>query len=205
MAPGEYASVIRARDTYGATSELQIVYRILPNQPPVVVKDIPNQIIEGSSKSISFELDPFFNDPDGEPLTYKINNPAQAVIHTNVNEGMLYITSLGYGLVPLTVTAFDARGDSAELQFQVLVRENGVEYQLYPNPVVSDLFVSTGTDLEQTRVIIVSSTGNTVYDETISTSAFVPGVVSMEKFAPGKYVVTIRFSGKEYQQTVIKK
>lgn len=202
---GSYTAVITATDRYKATTEYPFKYTVLPNNPPVAVKSIDNLILIGKESTAEYNISEYFSDPDGEYLTYETENTATSVLHAAVNAGVLHITPIGYGLSTITVYAKDARGEKASFTFQVLVREPGVEYQLYPNPVVKDLFVSTGTELEQTQVTIASGTGNIVYDETISASAFAPGVVSMEKFAPGKYVVTIRFSGKEYQQTVIKK
>lgn len=202
---GEYTSRILAQDTYGASSEFKVTYRILPNQPPVAAEAIPNLVFEGIGQPEVFSLEPYFTDPDGEPLSYIVSNSAQAVVHANVDKDRLYITPLGYGMAQVSVTASDARGDTATQDFRVLVREAGMEYQAYPNPVEHTLYIGTGESEESVEMILTAAGGAIVYHETLKASAFTPAAIDMDAFAPGTYGLTLRFGGQEYHQSLIKK
>lgn len=205
VAPGSYTTVIKAKDIYEASSEFILTYQILPNQPPVAQAEIPNMYFEGIDNPKVLELNPYFTDPDGEPLSYSVTNSAQAVLHANVNDAQLYLTPMNYGLSQLTVTASDARGETASITFKVLVRQPGVEYQAYPNPVSDFLHIATGVNEESTDIKVVSATGSTVWEGTVNASAFDPAQVDFSSFAPGQYGLFLTFGEKEYYETIVKK
>ncbi len=205
LSPGEYTSLVRATDTYGAVSECKILYQILPNQPPVSAQAIDNVILAGTGSSESMALSPYFSDPDGEALKYSVSNSATQVVHANLNDGTLYITALGFGMAVITVTASDARGDSVSQDFRVLVREAGIAYQAYPNPVETTLYLATGEDPEQVDVSLTAAGGAVVYHESLTCSAFTPASIDMSAYAPGRYALALSFGGKTYHQTLVKK
>ena len=94
---------------------------------------------------------------------------------------------------------------SAEGQFKILVRDPAIDIQIYPNPVVQNLFIATGAEFAETEILIVSATGQKVFEGTERCNAFEPAVVDMSACAPGQYVAIVRLDGKEFKQTVIKK
>ena len=116
------------------------------------------------------------------------------------------VTALAYGKSEVTVTATDARGEKASLSFRVLVKSPGNNYQIYPNPVETNLYITNGeASSEAMSVKIVSSTGGTAFEGTVSASAFDPGVIDMTQCAPGVYSLTIRYKSDVFKQTVVKK
>lgn len=202
---GTYQAVITAMDEFDAVSTYTLTYRILPNTPPAAVKDIPDMLLSGQSDAAQIPMAEYFKDPDGEPLTYDAENTAPAVLHATVNSGVLHITPIGFGASTVTVYAIDARGDKASITFRVLVRQPGIEYQAYPNPVTDFLQIATGMNVESTEIKVVSATGSTVWEGTVNASAFEPAKVDFTTFAPGQYGLFLKFGGKEYHETIVKR
>ena len=202
---GTYNALITATDRYMASSTYTLTYRILPNTPPVAVKEIEDMILGGQNEPVEFSIVEYFNDPDGEPLAYEADNTSPAVLHATVNAGVLHITPIGFGTSTVTVSAVDARGEKATITFRVLVRKPGIEFQAYPNPVSDVLYIATGIDEEPTEIKVVSATGSTVWEGKVNASAFDPAQVDFTTFAPGKYGLQLKFGGKEYYETIVKK
>ena len=201
---GSYKATVTATDSYGKKATLSIPYTILPNHQPTNVKTIENILLE-SGGSHSFALGDYISDPDGETLAFEINNSGQGVVHATVTSGSLYLTALGYGLAEIVVTGLDAKKEKASQTFKVLVRDVGVAYQAYPNPVKDKLFIATGLQTETADVALYSLAGGKVYEDSVQASAFDPAVIDMSQYAPGQYALTLRFGGNDYRQTIIKK
>lgn len=201
---GSYKATVTATDSYGKTASLSIPYTIMPNTPPKNVKTIENVLLE-SGGSHTFSLGEYMTDPDGESLAYEVSNTGQGTVHATVTSGNLYLTALGHGLAEIVVTALDAKKEKVSQTFKVLVRDAGVAYQAYPNPVKDNLFIATGIQAENAEIALYSLGGGKVYEGTVQASAFDPAVIDMTQCAPGQYALTLRFGGNEYRQTLIKK
>lgn len=204
--PGNYTATIKATDSYGLSTSLSISYTILENQAPVVVKSLDNMIFPSVGEKFTLDMSEYFEDPDGETLRYSIDISNKTVLNLNQQVNTLYGTTLSFGLTQITLTGADAKGLTVSQSFLVLVRNADTECQTYPNPVTDYLHVSNGEMTEiSMHVVIVSATGQTVYDNTVSASAFSPASIDVSGFAPGRYSVTVSYNGKEFKYTIIKK
>lgn len=156
-----------------------------------------------TGQQFSLEMDEYLEDPDGEQLTFSISISDNKILHINPANNILHATVLSYGKADVSITASDSRGEKCVLTFTVLVKDPSKPLEMYPNPVVDFLNVST-LDAAQTRIVIASSTGQIVYDQTSSVSAIDPARIDMSELVPGVYSVTVTFSGNEYKRTVVK-
>lgn len=201
---GTYTARIIATDSYGKTAELPVKYTIMENAAPEALKEFEPVYIVGKGKTVEISMDGYFSDPDGDTITYDVESPAGSPVHAVVNEGVLYMTSTGTGTATITVIAKDAKGASASLPVKVLVRKEGVVATVYPNPVKTDLYISTGADVAPADVKVVSSTGRVFFDESIDCSAFEPYAIDMSNAASGTYSVTITSEGTELKYNIVK-
>jgi hypothetical protein len=85
----------------------------------------------------------------------------------------------------------------------VLIKDFSKPVEMYPNPVKDYMTIST-MEGDETHVMIVSSTGQKVYDKTQEISAFYPATIDMRSYAPGVYNVTVEFGGNSYKRTIVK-
>ena len=203
LSPGNYTSLITAKDIYGATSEFKLTYRILPNQPPVVVTEIPNLIFEGIGQPKDFELNPYFSDPDGETLSYSITNSEQTIVHANVNNYRLYVTPLSFGMSRILVSASDAKGDAVTQEFRVLVRNGSTPLEVYPNPVKDRLYIRTA-QAGDVALKLVSTLGAVVYEGSLQSSPFEPASIDCSGYPSGVYTLVAEAGGESYKKTVVK-
>ena len=124
-------------------------------------------------------------------------------MHINPVDNILHATTLGYGLTDVVIVASDSRGLKCTLPFKVLVKDPSSPMTMYPNPVTDYLNVSTMEEMP-THIVVLSSTGKTVYDQTSDVSAFDPARIDMTSCAPGQYKVTVEFGEYEFERTIVK-
>ena len=202
---GTYTAKVTATDRYGEAAIYDLVYTILENNPPQASKSIDNMLFTKVGDEFNINLDDYFSDPDGEPLTYEFTYSDKTVAYMNLSASQIIGTILKYGLTSVTITAKDAKGATAEIDFLILARDPKQVYSAYPNPVVKTLYIATGEKVEPAEVKIASETGAIIFDDTVQASAFVPASVDMSSCAPGKYNLTLKFGSNEYKQIIVKK
>lgn len=200
---GTYKGKIRVTDQHGMASEFEVPYTIQANAAPVKIKEIENISLTSRAEEFRIDMSEYVSDADGEQLAYEcvIANPL--VLFLNVRQDMIYGTPLQYGQTDVKIIAKDSRGEKVEFDFDVLVKDPAVGLSVYPNPVKDYVNVSTG-DAAETNIAIYSSTGQKLYDKTSNVSAFEPARIDMRDFAPGVYTVKVKYSGKEYKETIVK-
>lgn len=200
---GTYTAKVVATDEYGLQGILEVEYLIRENRAPVAVGSPVDVFMKAKGEEVTLDLSQYLNDPDGEQLKYDAVLSNEKVIHANPKGNSLIITALSYGSTDVTVTGRDARGESAQIAFKVLVKDPSSPVSVYPNPVTDYVNVST-MDMADTGITITSQTGRTMYSGTVKASAFEPARIDMSSYAPGIYSMSVTLGGKEYTQTVVK-
>ena len=200
--PGTYVSKIIATDEYGAEGVCNVTYQILPNRAPEALKSLENVLMKPGSE-VMIDMSSYFTDPDGEQLRYVCTSSDDKIVHVSAKGNNVYLTATGKGSADVTISATDAKGEKATLTAKVAIKDAESPLDIYPNPVIDYLNVST-MELAETSIKIVSSSGMVVYDDTLNVSAFEPARVDMTNCAPGVYNVSVSFSGNTYKKTVVK-
>ena len=157
-----------------------------------------------AGESTTLDMTKYIQDEDGEVLKYTVSMTEQNVIHLNPNGNAMTLTVLGYGLTTATVTATDACGESVSVSFRVLVRDSSRAVDLYPNPVVSSLFIRPGTD-GQIEVAVSNKAGATVWSGSASVTPFDPLSVDLSQQPGGTYYVRIQGAGIDGVYPVVKR
>ena len=200
---GSYLLKIVATDEFGLSSVYPIPYVIKENSAPEKIKDIEDVLLTAKGKEFVIDMTEYVNDPDGEQLKYDVTAANAKVAFVNVKGDKLVGTALAYGSTDMTVTAKDARGEKVVFTFKVTVKDPSDPLSLYPNPVKDFLNVAT-LDPADTEIIIASSTGKVMFQETMTVSAQEPARIDMTSYVPGTYSVKVKFGGKEYKKNVVK-
>ena len=95
---------LEARQSYGIT---------VPNTEPDAVGDIPYDTLN-VGETVSLDLDPYFSDPDGDPLTYTADVFFDHVAKATVSGSILTVRGLEDGRTSVTITARDPEGLEAD-------------------------------------------------------------------------------------------
>jgi Subtilisin-like serine proteases len=202
---GSYTGVLVVSDCYGASSALEVSYTIRRNLPPAVLKVGEDILLPAGSGSVALDLDEYFHDPEEEAMRFVLAAGTPGVVDLVQDGPVVSVRAAGEGRTQVWVTAFDAKGQSAEISFRVVVRKASVQCVAYPNPVGRVLSIASGEKLEDVSVSFTSLSGAKVMIGNTKASAFDPGTVDVSSLAPGRYKATIRFGSVEFEQTIVKK
>ena len=124
---GKYRGVgdITAADVRGKyKSENEVSVGGGSNQAPVATGSVPAQSLT-PGQSTQVDLAPFFNDPDGDALTYTASSSNAGIATVSVSGGTLTATAVAAGTATVTVTATDPGELSASQTIRVTVTEGG--------------------------------------------------------------------------------
>ncbi len=117
---GTDAFAYTVTDGNGGTATAEVVVVVEPvNDAPVPVGEIPEQSLDEGGAAAAFDLTPYFEDPDGDPLTYAAASSDPGVAAVAVAGSMLTVTPVGYGEATVEVTARDPGGLMGHQAFQV--------------------------------------------------------------------------------------
>ena len=91
------------------------------NRSPEPVGTISAQTLGESDGAIALNVEPYFRDPDGDPLTYAAVSSDRGVVTAAVTGGTVFLTPVSAGAATVTVTARDPAGLSAAQAVAVTV------------------------------------------------------------------------------------
>ena len=112
--------VYTVADGNGGRAEAEVVVTVAAvNDAPVAVGAIPDQALEEGGPAAALDLAPYFEDPDGDSLTYAAASSDPDVAAALVAGSVLTVTPVGYGPASIEVTARDPGGLSASHTFAV--------------------------------------------------------------------------------------
>jgi hypothetical protein len=200
---GTHQCEIVATDIHGLSASFVLSFEVLENQAPVMVKKIEDIYVEGVGEKLSFNLDEYFSDPDGEALKYKLTEGNRMVAKAAVANNTLSVDIVGYGSTAISLTVSDASNKSCSADVKIIVKNPDNLVELYPVPVTDVLNVRTGKAAD-TEIVIKSASGHVVYESKGTVSAFEPAAIDMSGCAPGQYVVAVTFNGKVTEKLITK-
>ncbi len=119
VAKGTSNVTATATDPGGLTATQTFQFTV-PNRDPEAVGTIPDQTVE-VDETTTVDLTPFFEDPDGDLLTYAVASSGSAVARGSVSGSILTVSAVTPGTATLTVTARDNDGASVAQTFDVTV------------------------------------------------------------------------------------
>ncbi len=201
---GKYTARIVATDQYGAVTDYPIDYEILENHAPKVVAGMANLVFHTTGKSETYDLTKFIEDEDGEPLSYSFGMTEQDVVHLNASGNNMVLTTRGFGLTTVTVTATDACKASCSFTFMVLIRDASRPVDLYPNPVVDKLNIRPDM-IDQLEVTVTNRVGATVWSGSAAAGPFTPLSVDLSAQPGGIYYVHVKGTDVDDNYTIAKK
>lgn len=204
LKPGTYSAKIVVADEYNAETEAVIKYTVLKNRKPVINKKFLPIFADRKGYRFSFNANEYISDPDGEELYYTFSPSDKKLLFIKFEKSVINATTLDFGALYVTVTAVDSFGEFVEAKFPVIIRRREEAFDVFPNPVSSELKISGGRKKVATDVRIISPTGAVVYETNSVFSAFEPLSVNVASLAPGVYKIYVSYEGKSSEKTIVK-
>lgn len=203
-AEGEtYNGILLVSDSYTTVAQ-NFSYSVGVNHAPVAGTP-DNVVLNSRTESLSIPLSEIISDEDGEALSYTCSiSTTNIIVRCSVSDGNLNLDGNAYGTTEVTVSATDARGESATCSFKVLVRDGSSEIDLYPNPVVDMLNIRTGTAVSA-DITISNAAGAVVFSQDgASIDPFAPVKVDMSGLPGGVYYVSVSGEGINSSSSIAK-
>ncbi len=119
LTKGIVTVTVTATDPGGLTAT-QTFQVTIPNRPPTALDPIPALTIE-AAEAHSFDVSPFFDDADGDALSYTATVSDGTRVTAAISGTTLTVTALGKGQAEVTVTATDTEGAYAAHTFLVTI------------------------------------------------------------------------------------
>ena len=92
-----------------------------PNHPPIAVGTIPDQSLAVGGAAVSVDVSGYFNDPDGDALSYAFSSSDTNKLNASITGSTLLFTGVDTGIVTITVTATDTSDLFASQTFSVAI------------------------------------------------------------------------------------
>ena len=118
--PGSTRVTVTVADPAGMAIQ-QLFAVTVPNREPVAIGSIPGRSVE-PRQAVTVDVSPFFDDPDGEVLSYAAASSNRGVATAAVAGATVTLTGVAVGTASITVTATDPGGLTAQQRFSVTVR-----------------------------------------------------------------------------------
>ena len=119
IAQGTVTVTVTARDPGGLSVQQSLVVTV-PNRAPAASGSISARTIS-VGQTFSLDVAAYFDDPDGETLTYSAASSAARVASVTVEGSSVTVAGVGEGMAMVTVTATDSGQLSAQQRFPVTV------------------------------------------------------------------------------------
>ena len=105
VSPGSTTVTVTAGD--GSAEAVQTFRATVPepNRAPEAVGTIPDQTLTEDGNPLSVDVAPFFNDPDGDPLTWSARSGDPGIVRTGMSGSTVTLTPVSAGTATVTVTA----------------------------------------------------------------------------------------------------
>lgn len=201
---GDYTSTLTATDSYGASSSFTLNYSVLENHTPIVSDTIENLYIGDPDATTTIDLSEHFYDEDGEDLSYELTYDSD-MLSGSVSSDILSLTSESNGLSTFSLTASDARGESATITFEIMVRDDDETIDIYPNPVTDIVNFRMGEDVDGSlQVKAYNSSGVLVETKNIDISTFSPASMDLSDYSSGQYELQITYNEIEISENIVK-
>ncbi len=119
LAKGTVTVIVTARDPGGLSAGQSFTVTV-PNRGPVAVDSIAPLTL-GVGRTETLSLVRYFEDPDGDPLSYVVVASDSSVVAVALSGDSVRLRALAAGNAMVTVTASDEEGASATQSFRVVV------------------------------------------------------------------------------------
>jgi len=122
---GKAFIAVSTNDGRGSFVDESLVVLVRTNETPIAATDFPRtDLLVGEQARLS--LAPRFEDPDGDPLTYRILSFSDGVVDVSIEGDSLFASFLALGEAAILIEAADLFEQTATASLQLFVQSNAV-------------------------------------------------------------------------------
>ncbi|MDF1572861.1 MAG: HYR domain-containing protein [Bacteroidales bacterium] len=188
---------LTATDNGAPPLSVDDVFAVDVNGTPFVATPLNDISADAGFSNILIDLNAYFDDRDGDPLSYEAISANPAIVNASINGSILTLTYVNYGTTDITITASDGSTLSATDAFTINV--NGPPQLVTPLPDVAldegfglyqvDI-AGTFSDPDGDALTYTAFTGNAA----VAIASMNGSLLSITEVAPGITNITVRAS-----------
>lgn len=211
-AKGTYKSTIVVTDPYGAKATQEVTYTISEQTAPVFTdKKMTDLEIIGYDKTTKIDWTEYVKDEDGDVLDVQVVSSDPNVVTAAIEGDYLILNTKTAGSSKITMEFSDRTNPAIQLQFEVncikdqsSVDINQIQFKLFPNPVIDNLFIEADTSVD-VNVRIKNSRGNQVYQSSgVELESKNAKMLNLSQLKAGQYQIEIEANGKTIKRNLTK-
>ncbi|MEO0330131.1 MAG: T9SS type A sorting domain-containing protein, partial [Bacteroidota bacterium] len=206
---GEKETLVYAYDPAGDYSSLTLIISVLePNQPPLLVQELENQVLVEDQRQI-ISLLPLFDDPEKDSLQFQVEIEDPTVASIELGADSLQIIALAPGETNVRILAQDEADNQVSVSFSLKVDQVTAvssllleeKFSIYPNPTTNWVTV----EHPQLQAIRIYDAQGKLYREVANQLAD-KVQLSVADLPNGIYsLMVLTQQGKAYRKQFIKK
>lgn len=180
------------------------------NVAPVSFSVADMNIYMGDPTTI-LEVSNVFTDADNDALSITVNSSNESVASVTYDGSQFGITPVGFGSTTITLEATDGKHDPVTVSFLVNVdyvlstnQDHLVEWNVYPNPVVEVLNISS-PESGIFNLRIISANGSIMIDKQIDLTNDRMTSLDISNFTEGMYLIELSNGSAKATQRILKK
>ena len=207
--PGKHEIRVVGTNDDSLSSSISIVLMVLENRAPEKSPDFPSgALLSEEGESAQFILTSLFTDPDGDALSFTIEQLGDSKIAvSSIDEGTstLSIVAVAQGNTTVKVKATDSKGASTVAEIPLVVWIDEEPVSAYPNPATDNIFVRPGNaESAWMKVSVYSQSGALVLSEEADAGLYNPFRLNISSLSPGVYVLETELDGTVSRRSFVK-
>ena len=202
IAIGTASLTVTASDPDGLSATQTVDVTVSENSPPVVTGMLEDRTVTAGD-TITADVAGFFEDPEGDDLTFSAASSDATVATASVEGSALTVLAIGEGSAAVTVRAMDTAGNSSGFDFTVTVELPNRAPEITDTIPAQTLMVGDTVRLDPSDHFSDPDGDDLAFEAVSSNTGFVTalidadGMVEIGAQAPGSTIVTVTASDPE--------
>ncbi|MGV8826963.1 MAG: S8 family serine peptidase [Breznakibacter sp.] len=205
---------ITGTDAYNHKGVIDIPVEVINvNRAPMLKKPLQDLEVVLQHDEVRFDLNDYFSDPDGDEVSYHIENSKPDVVDVYLSGNKLLFEPKRTDRSVVSIIVTDRLGASFVHDLNVLVVNRvGIDdleqsgWRIYPNPMDTHVFITKSSDLSSsTMVRVYAATGSLVLQQELVAGLGGEFKLDVHHLSTGVYILEIEEGNQKLVFKVVKK
>ncbi|KGN99221.1 hypothetical protein HR11_02725 [Porphyromonas macacae] len=206
-AVGKYTLTVSVCNAFSDVTEMDIPFEVYRNQAPALTRDPGRLFVTVNTvNGIELDLSKYFEDKDGDKISYTVHEFTPSVAKAVVNGNVLTVKPVKTGIASFELTATDESGAHTTHIIPAQVVEDKLVYAIYPVPTVKVLHVRLSDKVNRATVSILTPTGTRIKRQEVSIETPEQRHLQLDvsKLAGGTYFLQVEAQSQTDKQPFVK-
>lgn len=201
--PGKYTVTLNLVDELRASTDVTIPYEITKAEPPVIIEEMEDQVLDGSKGESTFDLGKYFSFEEG--TSFSASSTDDNIVKASVSGTSLTLTPVHPGKAIVSVKATNDK-ESAGFDFNVKVFDDNqsVISRIFPQPATTELNIEFAYGVKKASVAIRDMLGAKVYDRVHVGGSDKVAKIDISGLPAGTYTLIFECEQGKARKTFIK-